>query len=50
MTRGAIGSSIKEQLADPEGSIWLTIAGDVLPRVRRELHGARDRPPLAELG
>jgi hypothetical protein len=38
MTQGAIGSSIKEQLADPEGSIWLTIAGDVLPRVRRELH------------
>src|SRR4051794_35462569 len=37
MTRGAIGSSIKEQLTDPEGSIWLTIAGDILPRVRREL-------------
>jgi hypothetical protein len=37
MTRGAIGSSIKEQLTDPEGNIWLTIAGDVLPRVRREL-------------
>jgi DNA-directed RNA polymerase specialized sigma24 family protein len=37
MTRGAIGSSIKDQLTDPEGSIWLTIACDVLPRVRREL-------------
>jgi hypothetical protein len=37
MTHGAIGSSLKEQLTDPTGSIWLTIAGDVLPRVRCEL-------------
>jgi DNA-directed RNA polymerase specialized sigma24 family protein len=37
MTPRAIGSSIKEQLTDPDGSIWLTIAGDILPRVRREL-------------
>jgi hypothetical protein len=37
MTHGALGSSLKEQLIDPTGSIWLTIAGDVLPRVRCEL-------------
>jgi len=37
MAHGAIGSSLKEQLSDPTGSIWLTIAGDVLPRVRSEL-------------
>jgi hypothetical protein len=37
MTHGAPGSSLKEQLTDPGGNIWLTIAGDVLPRVRSEL-------------
>jgi hypothetical protein len=37
MTNGALRSSLKEQLTDPTGRIWLTIAGDVLPRVRCEL-------------
>jgi hypothetical protein len=37
MIHGTRGRSLREQLANPEGSIWLTIAGDILPKVRREL-------------
>jgi len=37
ITHGAPGSSLKEQLTDPRGRIWLIIAADVLPKVRCEL-------------